>query len=95
MGCDVSDPLPPAVGLVPDAGGLQPNGTSLRIDFGRHETGVIAAVTRLKAMAATPLHQVPGCGVVVVWPDGLRLTFVDQNFRGWALGARSAGVICG
>lgn len=85
----------PAVGLVPDTGGLQPNGTPLRIDFGRDMTGVITAVTRLKQAAPEPLYEVPGCGVVLVWEDGLRLTFVAGDFRGWALGERRAGTVCG
>ncbi len=94
-GCAAQSAAPPAVGLVPDAGGLQPNGTSLRIDFGRDMAGVITAVTRLKQDAPKPLYEVPGCGVVLVWRDGLQLTFVEGDFRGWTLGESRAGVVCG
>lgn len=94
-GCTASAPrLEPAVGLVPDAAGLQPNGTELRIDFGRAQAGVIQSVSRLKAQTAAPPVVVPGCGVLVVWPDGLGLVFIDGNFRGWVQGDRFAGVKC-
>lgn len=94
-GCTATAPEVVAAGLVPDAGGLQPNGSPLRIDFGRARLGVIQSVTRLKARPAAAPYEVPGCGSVVYWPDGLGLVFVDGDFRGWVLGERSAGVKCG
>lgn len=41
--------------LAPDAGGLQPAGTELRIDFGRTKAGVVEAVTRL--LGASPVSE--------------------------------------
>ena len=93
--CASPAPVPPPVGLVPDAGGLQPNGTALRIDFGRAEAGVIAAVSRLRGVAPDGRAAVPGCGDVVAWDDGLRLFFSVGDVRGWAFQGRSAGVVCG
>ena len=89
----VAKPAP--VGVVPDAGGLQPAGTHLRIDFWRDGAGVLTAVNRLKGSEPTQKFTVPGCGDVVVWPDGLRLIFVEGDFRGWVMGDRREGVICG
>ncbi len=86
--------LAPARGVVPDAGGLQPVGSPLRIDFWRDRPGVIAAVARLKGTAPETQATVPGCGDVVSRRDGLRLTFVDGDFRGWMWDGRSAGVVC-
>lgn len=86
---------PPPQGLVPDAGGLQPNDSPLRIDFGRAEAGVIAAVSRLKGTGPETRRTVPGCGDVAVWADGLTLIFAGGDFRGWARNGASAGRVCG
>lgn len=92
--CAAPAPSAPPVGLVPDAGGLQPNGTTLRIDFGRAETGVVAAVSRLVGAGPAVRRSVPGCGDLAVWPDGLGLVFVEGTFRGWRRDASAAGVTC-
>jgi hypothetical protein len=85
-----------AVGLVPDALGLQPNGTALRIDFGRAEPGVIPSVSRL--LGEVPVFQgaVPGCALTAArWDDGLTLWFDRGSFVGWTEAARgSAGRVC-
>jgi hypothetical protein len=87
-------PAPQAVGLVPDAGGLQPQDTALRIDFGREQAGVVAAVSRLLRQPPEQQKMLPGCGEAVVWPNGLWLIFIDRDFRGWALGGAAAGARC-
>jgi len=101
-GC--APPAPPPQGLRLASDGLRPNGTDLRIDFGRAEAGVIAAVTRV--LGATPTaRQGTGCKAVT-WPDGLTLIFDAGRFLGWAdpqgvfervagaPDARAAGVAC-
>jgi hypothetical protein len=98
--CTPSDPSrAPAQGLVPDSGGLQPNGTPLRIDFGRAESGVIPAVSRL--LGEDPAFRGPlaGCSLTAVrWSAGLTLWFDGGAFVGWTavdpIGAGSAGRIC-
>ncbi|MDJ0630491.1 MAG: hypothetical protein QNJ44_19700 [Rhodobacter sp.] len=94
VGCAEPETVPPAPGVVPDSGGLQPVGSPLRIDFWRAEAGVIAAVSRLTGARPDDRRRVPGCGDVVEWPDGLRLVFVGGDFRGWAFQARTEGVNC-
>jgi len=74
--------------LAPDAGGLQPAGTELRIDFGRIKAGVVEAVTRL--LGASPVSETinrecaAGPVNTVSWA-GLELTFMDGDFLGWVL----------
>ncbi|MDJ0825185.1 MAG: hypothetical protein QNJ16_06760 [Rhodobacter sp.] len=94
-GCTGPGPAPVGPVLVPDAAGLQPVGSPLRIDFGRAEAGVIAAVSRLTGADPSVRRKVPGCGQVVFWPDGLQLVFASGAFRGWAYEGRTAGLICG
>jgi hypothetical protein len=89
----------PGPGLVPDADGLQPNGTSLRIDFGRAEDGVITAVSRLLGNDPDFRGSVTGCSLSAVrWEDGLTLWFDRGTFVGWTrtapLGPGSAGRTC-
>lgn len=85
-------------GLTPDPGGLQPNGTSLRIDFGRAQEGVVAAVSRLKGQAPASSGGRPGCAAAdteVAWRDGLALAFRAGTFVGWRDAAgRTAGEAC-
>jgi len=91
-GCTATPTGPPAVGLTPDAGGLQPNGTELRIDFRRARAGVIAAVSKLKGEGPTGRMLREPCEEIVTWRDGLRLIFVDGGFVGWATDTGSAAV---
>lgn len=92
-------PRAEARGLVPDAGGLQPGGTPLRIDFGREQAGVVAAVSRILGSPpdATSLRE--GCAgggdTFVTWPGGLTLAFASGAFVGWRdAQGRSAGAVC-
>jgi hypothetical protein len=78
---------------------LQPEGTPLRIDFGRAEAGVIPAVSRLLGDAPAFRGPVPGCSLTVArWSDGLTLWFDRGTFVGWTasdtFGAGSAGRTC-
>lgn len=85
-------------GLTPDATGLQPGGTALRIDFGRAQAGVVAAVARLKDAAPVSTGAAPGCPAAdteVAWRDGLVLAFRGGTFVGWRDAAgRAAGAAC-
>lgn len=87
---------PDADGLFLSSSGLQPAGTPLRIDFGRAQSGVISAVSRL--LGAPPEGQSANreCGagpVTVVSYDGLDLLFRNGDFRGWV--ADGAGLSTG
>ena len=74
----------PALRLAAD--GLRPDGTELRIDFGRAKSGVIPAVTRLigKPPSDDVTNAECGAGPVntVSW-DGLHLNFMNGDFLGW------------
>ncbi|MGI1662201.1 hypothetical protein ACRDNQ_08165 [Palleronia sp. KMU-117] len=85
-----------AVGLVPDALGLQPNGTALRIDFGRAEPGMIPAVSRLLGEAPAFRGAVAGCALTAArWDNGLTLWFDRGSFVGWTeVTGASAGRVC-
>ncbi|WP_071673791.1 hypothetical protein [Nioella nitratireducens] len=78
---------PAPQGLTPDAGGLQPASTDLRIDFGRAQEGAIATVSRLLGAQPTDITTMADCGDVTAayWADGLTMNFVDGDFRGWVL----------
>lgn len=84
-------PIPAAAGLTPDAGGLQPAGTDLRIDFGRAEPGVIATVSRLLGSDPVEIVSQAECGAgpmrAARWPNGLTLNFQDGDLRGWVVDA--------
>lgn len=74
---------PDAGGIVLDAGGLSPAGSALRVDFGRHRTGAVDAVSRLVG-AGPASASACGEGVEEVrWANGLALTFRDAAFSGW------------
>jgi hypothetical protein len=85
-----------AVGLVPDALGLQPNGTTLRIDFGRAESGAVPVASRLLGEDPAYRGPVAGCALTAArWDGGLTMWFDRGSFVGWtdpALG--SAGQVC-
>ena len=81
-----SGPASAARGLMPDAEGLQPAGTTLRIDFGRAQDGVIAAVSRLLGEEPARVTRTPGCRAAdteIAWPSGLVLAFRAGSFVGW------------
>lgn len=92
-GCTLA--VPPAMtpaqpaGLTPDAFGLQPAGTDLRIDFGRAQAGVIETVSRLLGDDPSDVTTNRECGAGAVtaarWPNGLTLNFLDGDFRGWVV----------
>ncbi len=86
--CTMPGPDRPAPrGLTPDANGLQPAGTDLRIDFGRDQDGAIDTVSRLLGSQPTDITTLADCGDVAAayWADGLTMNFVDGDFRGWVL----------
>ncbi len=76
----------PARGLSLDSGGIQPDGTPLRIDFGRYFPGTVRAVSAL--LGDEPADdQVTFCGAGLAslgWANGLTLYFRDGTFVGWA-----------
>lgn len=95
-GCTLGTPAPepaapPPAGLTPDAEGLQPAGTTLRIDFGRAQPGVIDAVTRLLGEGPASVTRNGECGAGLVtaarWTNGLTLNFLEGDFRGWVVDA--------
>jgi hypothetical protein len=73
---------PPA--FAPDAEGIALLGVPQRIDFGRADEGVIAAVTRLEGRGPAATAACPGGATAVRWPSGLSLHFADGAFLGWA-----------
>lgn len=92
----------PVVPIRLDAGGIEPLGTGLRVDFGRAQAGVIDTISRLQN--ATPRMvacDTPGVAAAA-WDDGLTLVFRNGTFRGWATedatrtadGTLSAGAAC-
>ncbi len=102
----LSQDATPQLASVPirlDSGGIEPLGTGLRIDFGRHQPGVIETVSRLQGEPPSSLIDcsVPGVAAAL-WDDGLALVFRNNAFAGWrdgdairsATGSLSAGVAC-
>ncbi len=94
-GCLGPAPVPSAVappsvaGISPDAEGLQPSGTPLRIDFGRAQAGVIETVSRILRDEPDGVFTNSECGAgpttIARWDDGLMLLFTEGDFRGWVL----------
>ena len=89
--CATALPPPQAAGLMPDAGGLQPAGTDLRIDFSRAEAGAIDTVSRILGAHPSEVVDQAECGAgpvrAVRWPTGLALNFQDGDFSGWVVDA--------
>lgn len=86
--CSVGAEAPvQSAGLRADKNGLQPIGTALRIDFGRSEAGVVAAVSKLLGQQPTgrSINEECGAGRVteVPWANGLTLNFQRGSFLGW------------
>jgi len=99
-GCDGAGlALPPVaragVDLVPDAAGLGLRGSTLRIDFGRSPSGVIATLDRSQGRGrALGLAGCPGdIAQQRAW-GGLILSFTDERFVGWRDGTGAAGTTC-
>jgi hypothetical protein len=81
--------------FAPDPAGIALVGSPLRIDFGRAETGTIAAVTRLEGRGPTATTACPGGGTAVRWASGLTLHFRGGAFLGWARpDGSAAGIGC-
>jgi hypothetical protein len=82
-----------------DSAGIAPNGTDLRIDFGRAQPGVIETVTRLMGRAPVQVSTNTQCGAGHVtaaqWRGGLVLNFMNQTFLGWVNEDASLGVVGG
>jgi hypothetical protein len=84
---------PPA--FAPDADGIALIGTPQRIDFGRAQEGVIAAVTRLEGRGPAATTACLSGVTAVRWPSGLSLHFADGAFLGWAdTDGGAAGLPC-
>jgi hypothetical protein len=84
---------PPA--FAPDAEGIALLGGPQRIDFGRTQEGVIAAVTRLEGRGPAGTTVCPSGATAVRWPSGLSLHFSDSAFLGWVhTDGSSAGIPC-
>ena len=101
-GCVSAEPPVEPTSLAPipftlDAGGIQPAGTDLRIDFGRAQAGVIETVDRLQEAALIEVVAQGDCGAGPVtaarWEDGLVLNFQDGDFRGWVATDASGAVV--
>jgi len=86
-------PLPTSApdgnGVTPDAAGLQPGGTDLRIDFGRAQEGVIETVSRLVGSQPADVTLIEECGAGPVtaayWRNGLTANFLNGDFVGWTV----------
>lgn len=84
----VSTPREPALPVLTlDAQGIQPSASTLRIDFGRDQAGVIDTVSRLLDERPQGVTVNPDCGAgniaAATWEDGLTLNFQDGRFAGW------------
>lgn len=104
IGGGAPGPLAPTGPVVPirlDAGGIEPVGTGLRIDFGRAQPGVLDTVGRLRDDRPAPV-ACAAPGVTATAFGDLTLVFRDGAFRGWqtsdaalsATGVLSAGAAC-
>ena len=99
--CAAAAPGPAPRGLTLDAGGIQPSGTPLRVDFGRAQAGTIAAVSDLLGRPPAQVVTNPECGAgpvtSAVWPGAVTLNFRDGSFLGWVSEgtATSAGLAPG
>ena len=93
--CAAATVSPPPSAHVPDGEGIALVGSPLRIDFGRAQDGVVAAVTRLEGRGPAAAVPCPGGVTAVRWQSGLSLQFRDGAFLGWAQSDGSAaGIGC-
>jgi hypothetical protein len=101
--CAAPQSAPRPVGYVPDAEGIQIEGSVLRIDFGRSEAGVIAAMTRLEGKRPRKVGVRTTCPTgpmrAVSWDGGPTLFFANGAFHGWSSASDgqvvTGGVACG
>jgi hypothetical protein len=68
-------------------------GAATPIAFGRPQDEVLRVLEQLLGPAEHGENAECGAGPVqfATWPDGLSLTFQNQQFAGWGLGRRTAG----
>ena len=93
--CTTAPATAPPPAFAPDPGGIALVGSPLRIDFGRAEEGVIAAVTRLEGAGPRDAAACSGGTRALRWPSGLALHFRDGAFLGWSRQDGSgAGLTC-
>ena len=84
-------PPAPIVTLVPDDDGFAVAGSPLRIDWGRQETGALAALER----GFGPVLATDACGDLVVHGFGaVTVYFRHGALRGWRTDGASAGAVC-
>ncbi len=76
----------PQPSIRPGPDGIRINNSNLRIDFGRAQPGVIAAVSRLRE-SEPEISVNPECGAGVLtlarYAEGLTLLFQNNDFVGW------------
>ena len=81
------DDIPFLFNVAPD--GIHLSDSDLRIDFGRAEQGVVAAMTKLmfEPPESSVLNAECGAGPIktVTWKEGLSLLFQNGAFRGWSV----------
>jgi hypothetical protein len=93
--CAPTAEVAPPPAFTPDSEGIALVGSPQRIDLGRTQEGVIAAVTRLEGRGPAGTTVCPSGATAVRWPSGLSLHFSDSAFLGWAdTDGRSAGLPC-
>jgi hypothetical protein len=93
--CAPTPEVAPPPAFAPDSDGIALIGVPQRIDFGRAEAGVIAAVTRLEGRGPAATTVCPGGATAVRWSSGLSLHFADGAFLGWAdADGTSSGLPC-
>ena len=88
-----------AVGMTADGRGLQPNGTPLRIDFGRDEPGAVRAAAKLIGANPTERVVLEECGagpmVSVRWANGFAMNFQYADFVGWSSEKKAGTPVAG
>lgn len=76
-------------GMVLTRNGVQPVGSDLRVDFGRAQPGVVAAVSKLQGAQPVAVSTNQNCGAGPVtsarWRNGLTLNFQNGAFLGWVV----------
>ena len=81
------DDIPFFFNVAPD--GIHLSESDLRIDFGRSEQGVVAAMTKLmfEPPQSSVLNAECGAGPIktVTWKEGLSLLFQNGAFRDWSV----------
>jgi hypothetical protein len=93
--CAPTAEVAPPPAFTPDSEGIALVGMPQRIDFGRAQEGVIAAVTRLQGRGPSATTACPSGAAAVRWPGGLSLHFSDGAFLGWAReDGTAAGLPC-